>query len=47
MKLLVEVESYLRLVKYQPGRIEFQLTTEANTDLPSRLAKRLKFWTGA
>ena len=47
MKLLVEVESYLRLVKYQPGRIEFQLTTEANTDLPSRLAKKLKFWTGA
>jgi DNA polymerase-3 subunit gamma/tau len=35
------------LVKYQPGRIEFQLTTEANTDLPSRLAKKLKFWTGA
>ena len=46
MKLLVEVESFLRLVKYKPGRIEFQLTDEANTDLPSRLAKKLKFWTG-
>ena len=46
MKLLVETESYLRLVKYQPGRIEFQLTQEANTDLPSRLAKKLKSWTG-
>jgi len=46
MKLLVEVENYIRLVKYQPGRIEIQLTKEANSDLPSRLTKKLKFWTG-
>jgi DNA polymerase III subunit gamma/tau len=46
MKLLVETENYLKLVKYQPGRIEFQLTQEASTDLPSRLAKKLKSWTG-
>ncbi|MDE2692730.1 MAG: DNA polymerase III subunit gamma/tau [Paracoccaceae bacterium] len=46
MKLLVETENYLRLVKYQPGRIEFQLTQEASIDIPSRLAKKLKSWTG-
>ena len=46
MKLLVETENYLRLVKYQPGRIEFQLTPEASSDIPSRLAKKLKSWTG-
>ena len=46
MKLLVETENYLRLVKYQPGRIEFQLTKEASSDLPSRLSKKLKSWTG-
>jgi DNA polymerase-3 subunit gamma/tau len=47
MKLLVETENYLRLVKYQPGRIEFQLTKEASSDLPSRLSKKLNSWTGA
>jgi len=46
MKLLVETENYLRLVKYKPGRIEFQLTQEASIDIPSRLAKKLKSWTG-
>ena len=46
MKLLVETENYLRLVRYQPGRIEFQLTQEASIDIPSRLAKKLKSWTG-
>jgi len=46
MKLLVEVETYLRLAKYSPGRIEFQPTDSAPRDLASRLATRLQSWTG-
>ncbi|MCP5075492.1 MAG: DNA polymerase III subunit gamma/tau [Rhodobacteraceae bacterium] len=46
MKLLMEVETYLRLAKYTPGRIEFQPTNEAPTDLAARLASRLQGWTG-
>jgi len=47
MKLLVEVETGLRLVHYAPGRIEFQPTDAAPTDLAARLAQRLQAWTGA
>ncbi len=47
VKLLVEVENHLRLASYQPGRIEFQMTDSAPTDLPSRLSARLQSWTGA
>jgi DNA polymerase III subunit gamma/tau len=46
MKLLVEVEAHVRLVKYAPGRIEFQPTPDAPRDLASRLAARLQLWTG-
>ena len=46
MKLLVEVEHSLRLASYTPGRIEFQPTDDAPSDLPSRLAARLQVWTG-
>jgi DNA polymerase-3 subunit gamma/tau len=46
MKLLTEVEGCLRLVRYSPGRIEFQPTDDAPTDLASRLAQRLQGWTG-
>jgi DNA polymerase-3 subunit gamma/tau len=46
MKLLVEVETHLRLAKYAPGRIEFQPTDGAPRDLASRLADRLQTWTG-
>ena len=46
MKLLVEVESYLRLAKYTPGRIEFEPTENAPTNLASRLAGKLQEWTG-
>ncbi len=46
MKLLVEVESYLRLVKYAPGRIEFEPTEQAPTNLVTRLSSRLQNWTG-
>ncbi|MFD1913318.1 DNA polymerase III subunit gamma/tau [Halodurantibacterium flavum] len=42
MKLLVEVETHLRLARYAPGRIEFQPTPEAPPDLAARLAQRLQ-----
>ncbi len=47
MRLLMEVESHLRLVRYAPGRIEFEPTPEAPADLAARLAGRLQSWTGA
>ena len=46
VKLLVEIESYLRLANYAPGRIEFEPTQEAPTDLAARLSSRLQGWTG-
>ncbi|MFN5828303.1 MAG: DNA polymerase III subunit gamma/tau, partial [Rhodobacterales bacterium] len=47
MKLLVEVETSLRLVHYAPGRIEFQPAADAAPDLAARLSQRLQSWTGA
>ena len=47
VKLLVEVETCLRLGAYQPGRIEFTPTPDAPRDLAARLAQRLQGWTGA
>lgn len=47
MKLLYEVEQGLRLVRYAPGRIEFQPTPEAPPDLAAQLGARLQMWTGA
>jgi DNA polymerase-3 subunit gamma/tau len=47
MTLLVEVETNLRLVRYSPGRIEFQPTKDAPADLAQRLGARLQGWTGA
>ena len=46
MKLLLDVEDHLRLVRYSPGRIEFQPTDTAPRDFPQRLAERLRGWTG-
>ncbi|MFV0513648.1 MAG: DNA polymerase III subunit gamma/tau [Jhaorihella sp.] len=46
VKLLVEVETGLRLVSYQPGRIEFAPAEGAPADLAQRLAARLQLWTG-
>nr|WP_275425365.1 DNA polymerase III subunit gamma/tau [Yoonia maritima] len=46
VKLLVEVETGLRLVNYQPGRIEVTPTAEAASDLVGRLGSRLQAWTG-
>jgi DNA polymerase-3 subunit gamma/tau len=46
MKLLVEVENDLRLVRYSPGRIEFEPGPGAAPDLAARLSQRLQSWTG-
>lgn len=45
MKLLVEVEDHLRLVRYAPGRIEFEPGPRAPRDLAQRLGDRLRSWT--
>jgi len=46
MKLLIGVETSLRLVSYSPGRIEFQPTEDSSSDLAQRLDRCLKEWTG-
>ena len=46
VKLLVEVETGIRLVAYQPGRIEFKPAPNAAPDLAQRLGSRLQSWTG-
>jgi len=46
VKLLVEVETDLRLARYRPGRIEFEPAPRAAPDLAQRLGARLQAWTG-
>jgi DNA polymerase-3 subunit gamma/tau len=46
VKLLVEVETGLHLVAYQPGRIEFRPADNAPSDLAQRLGSALQRWTG-
>ncbi|MGI3169393.1 DNA polymerase III subunit gamma/tau [Pseudooceanicola sp. C21-150M6] len=46
VKLLVEIETCVRLAGYQPGRIEFVPTDNAPRDLAQRLGARLQGWTG-
>lgn len=46
VKLLIEVETHLRLAKYTPGRIEFEPGPAAPPDLAARLAGKLQTWTG-
>jgi DNA polymerase-3 subunit gamma/tau len=46
VKLLVEVETNMRLVSYRPGRITFQPTGNAPQDLSQRLGAALQRWTG-
>ncbi len=46
MKLLYEVETCIRPVRFVPGRIEFEPTADAAPDLAARLAQRLQLWTG-
>ena len=47
MTLLFSVEACLRLARYSPGRIEFEPTPDAPSDLAATLAARLQNWTGA
>ncbi len=47
VKLLLDVENCLRLVRYAPGRIEFEPTEDAPRDLAATLSQRLMGWTGA
>ncbi len=47
MKLLVDVESGVKLVSYAPGRIEFEPAPGAPADLAQRLGRQLTAWTGA
>ena len=46
MRLLLDVEQHLRLVRYAPGRIEFNPTPDAPADLAQRLGERLRGWSG-
>jgi DNA polymerase-3 subunit gamma/tau len=46
VKLLVEVETCVKLSSYQPGRVEFEPTQDAPADLAQRLGNRLQTWTG-
>jgi DNA polymerase-3 subunit gamma/tau len=41
-----QVLSGVRLVSYQPGRIEFEPSPKAPADLAQRLGQRLQSWTG-
>ncbi len=45
--LKMEIERYVRLVSYAPGRIEFQPTDDAPGDLAQRLGQKLQQFTGA
>jgi DNA polymerase-3 subunit gamma/tau len=46
MKLLMEVETGIRLVHFAPGRVEFEPAPGAAADLAARLSQRLQGWTG-
>ncbi len=45
-KLREEIEKFVRIVKLEPGRIEYNPGPGAPEDLSGRLAARLKDWTG-
>ena len=46
VRLLIDIESGLRLVSYRPGYIEFTPTDLAPANLAQQLSNRLKEWTG-
>ena len=46
VKLLVEVETGIRLISYRPGRIEFAPAPGTPKDLAQRLGATLQRWTG-
>ncbi len=45
-KLRTELESYVHIVSFAPGRIELRFHDHAPADLAGRLTQRLKEWTG-
>jgi DNA polymerase-3 subunit gamma/tau len=45
-KLLIDVETGVQIVSYQPGRIEFVPTGSAPRDLAQKMGARLQLWTG-
>jgi DNA polymerase-3 subunit gamma/tau len=45
--LQIDVQRYVRLVAYRPGRIEFEPAPGAPADLSQRLGAALQRWTGA
>ncbi|MFV0385485.1 DNA polymerase III subunit gamma/tau [Paracoccus sp. (in: a-proteobacteria)] len=46
MLLLMQVENHVALVRYSPGRIEFEPRGNAPADLAQKLAERLRGWCG-
>ncbi len=46
LKLKHELETYVRLVRFEPGRIEIALTEHASPGLAGMLSKKLEEWTG-
>ncbi|MBY6091274.1 DNA polymerase III subunit gamma/tau [Maritimibacter alkaliphilus] len=45
-KLQWEAETFVRLVSYRPGRIEFRPTDDAPKDIAQKLGSALQRWTG-
>jgi DNA polymerase-3 subunit gamma/tau len=46
MQLKMALETDVRLVRFEPGRIEFELAPGGSTRLPQQLMQRLQEWTG-
>jgi DNA polymerase-3 subunit gamma/tau len=47
IRLQTELTRFVRLVKFEPGRIELAMEPLAEADLPNRLHRALLDWTGA
>lgn len=47
IRLQTELTRFVRLAKFEPGRIELALEPQAEADLPNRLHRALLDWTGA
>ncbi len=47
LKLKHELETYVRLVRFEQGRIEIALTEHASPGLAGMLSKKLEEWTGS
>jgi DNA polymerase-3 subunit gamma/tau len=46
IRLKVDIERRMRLVRFEPGRIEFQPAGDPDPDLAGRLGRKLSEWTG-